>query len=221
MKKIKSLKIAENPESIKALWAQALSHRNLLLQNSDWTQIPNSGLSESCVDQFKIWRQKLRKIRANSSIPVNAVVNTTKVLATQMPKIEWKDEPHTEIDYLRYSNKKSASTIVNEITNYFNLDYQILQMDIKSLLDYDEGFKKLEDIQDIIQEGQTLEDLAAILYNREKVYKQTLKDIKLLRDTYYKQVDITTDTGVLYMIHHKFLEDINGYRHRLLETFSP
>lgn len=220
MKKIKSLKIAENPESIKALWAQALSHRNLLLQNTDWTQIPNSGLSEECVLQYKVWRQQLRNIKANSSIPINMVVNTTKVLAAHMPKLEWAKESKNELQFLKDSNKKSAAILVNALLSEFVIDYQLLQIDIKFMLDYDAGFKTLEDISDIVSDSDP-KAVAEKLNTKEKTYKNILKQIKLERDKYYTSIDSQQETGVLYTMHHKFLEDIDGYRHRLLETFSP
>ena len=38
-----------------------------LLDNTDWTQIPNSGLTSDCVTAFGTYRASLRTIRKNSN----------------------------------------------------------------------------------------------------------------------------------------------------------
>lgn len=36
---------------------------NAILQSSDWTQIPNNGLTDDCVAAFKTYRASIRTIR--------------------------------------------------------------------------------------------------------------------------------------------------------------
>ena len=43
---------------------------NLILQDSDWTQLPDSGLTDDCVALFKTYRASIRTIRrTNPSNP--------------------------------------------------------------------------------------------------------------------------------------------------------
>ena len=44
-----------------------LAERAEVLRNTDWTQLPDSQLSESKVNEYKVWRQQLRDIPANVS----------------------------------------------------------------------------------------------------------------------------------------------------------
>lgn len=49
------------------MWAEVLSHRNKLLANTDWTQLPDSGLTPECVERWKTWRKLLKSITRNST----------------------------------------------------------------------------------------------------------------------------------------------------------
>ena len=42
-----------------------------LLRNSDWTQLPDNQLSDSKVAEWKVYRQQLRDLPANTSDPEN------------------------------------------------------------------------------------------------------------------------------------------------------
>jgi len=49
------------------------SKRNLLLQQSDWTQFPNSPLSEEKKTEWGIYRQALRDITTQQGYPFNVI----------------------------------------------------------------------------------------------------------------------------------------------------
>ena len=43
-------------------WKTIDSRRNVMLSKSDWTQLPDCGLSRACVAKWRLWRQELRKV---------------------------------------------------------------------------------------------------------------------------------------------------------------
>lgn len=65
--KIGNLNIAKTEEQESQMWAEVLSHRNKLLANSDWTQLPDSGLTPECVVRWKNWRKLLKGITRNAT----------------------------------------------------------------------------------------------------------------------------------------------------------
>ena len=55
----------------------ALRHlRDILLKESDWTQSPDSPLSDAKKDEWKTYRQNLRDLPATESDPENATFPT-------------------------------------------------------------------------------------------------------------------------------------------------
>lgn len=195
MKKIKSLKVVENPESIKALWVNALSHRNQLLINTDWTQLPDSGLTPECVLAFKVWRNKLRIIKANSRVPVEAVVNTVISIGSEMPKLVWLDDSQTTVENFKYNYKKSARDFISEILSETELDYKILL-------------------------GRSSLSKTHSEYNKIKEYVNIIQNIKDILSDFILSVDNTLDTELISNMHKNFLEKVGGYRYRLLEIFK-
>lgn len=60
-------------ENFDALIAQILSKRNLLLLQSDWTQLPNNPLTSEKQQSWATYRQLLRDIPQQSGYPLNVV----------------------------------------------------------------------------------------------------------------------------------------------------
>lgn len=54
---------------------------NSILQSSDWTQLPDSGLTDDCVALFKTYRASIRTIRKT---------NPSNPSWPDAPKEEWK-----------------------------------------------------------------------------------------------------------------------------------
>jgi len=52
---------------------EAKNKRNLLLQQSDWTQIPNNPLTVEQQELWAVYRQELRDIPSQSGYPFNVV----------------------------------------------------------------------------------------------------------------------------------------------------
>ena len=55
------------------------SERNILLRNSDWTQMPDSPLSDSKKTEWQTYRQALRDLPANSTPSLTELENITGV----------------------------------------------------------------------------------------------------------------------------------------------
>jgi hypothetical protein len=52
----------ERQDEINSLWSNIRSQRNFLLEKSDWTQLPDSPLSEEKKEEWRLYRQGLRDI---------------------------------------------------------------------------------------------------------------------------------------------------------------
>ena len=57
-----------------------------LLRETDWTQIPNSGLTNACVSAFGTYRDALRVIRKRSNSNIS---DTTLETWPNVPTEEW------------------------------------------------------------------------------------------------------------------------------------
>jgi hypothetical protein len=58
---------------IEDLKVEITNKRNLLLSESDWTQIPNNPLTEQKQQEWAVYRQELRDITSQSGYPLNVV----------------------------------------------------------------------------------------------------------------------------------------------------
>lgn len=63
------------PAKTQEQMAQALREmREVLLKESDWTQVPDSPLSEEVKNDWRIWRQEMRDITATISFPLENTI---------------------------------------------------------------------------------------------------------------------------------------------------
>jgi hypothetical protein len=61
---------------------KAKAKRDVLLQATDWTQIPNNPLTPEVQQQFVVYRQELRDITLQSGYPFNVVWPVPPVIPT-------------------------------------------------------------------------------------------------------------------------------------------
>lgn len=107
--KITNLNTERTAEQEKNVWLEVLSHRNKLLLNSDWTQMSDSGLTETCINQWKTWRQQLKNVnRRNFSEPAQAEY-AISILAKRVPFNDYQEvrvEPDQELMSLEEYKKQ-------------------------------------------------------------------------------------------------------------------
>jgi hypothetical protein len=53
--------------------SEVLTKRNFLLQQSDWTQIPNNPLTPEVQNEWAVYRQELRDVTSQSGYPFNVI----------------------------------------------------------------------------------------------------------------------------------------------------
>ena len=63
--KIKITNLSKTEDYIAKEWAQVLSRRAHFLNSSDWTQLPDVGLSDSAVSEWRAWREMVRYVSKN------------------------------------------------------------------------------------------------------------------------------------------------------------
>lgn len=66
------IKAIEQPNpNISALSSFVRQERNRLLSECDWTQLPDSPLTETQREQYRVYRQALRDITEQEGFPIN------------------------------------------------------------------------------------------------------------------------------------------------------
>jgi hypothetical protein len=99
------LGLTGEPAKTQEQLAQALREmRQALLNESDWTQMSDSPLSEEVKNDWRIWRQEMRDITSNVSFPLDNTIQLPLPPETGRPKswdnwdlsrgaIPWQDLP--------------------------------------------------------------------------------------------------------------------------------
>ena len=62
--------------------------RDVLLKESDWTQMPDCPLSEEIKNDWRIWRQEMRDITSNVSFPLEHTIQLPIPPVTSRP-VSW------------------------------------------------------------------------------------------------------------------------------------
>lgn len=74
------------PAQSQAELVQALREmRDVLLKESDWTQVPDCPLSEEIKNDWRIWRQEMRDITSTASYPLENTFQLPEPPATGRP----------------------------------------------------------------------------------------------------------------------------------------
>ena len=85
--KIKILKLKKPDDYIQNELIILQSLRNKLLSNSDWTQLPDNGLTIKNIMQWRFWRHKIRSFEASDSDRYDELVSELKALEEIKPAI--------------------------------------------------------------------------------------------------------------------------------------
>jgi len=82
-----SLNSTGEPAKTQEQLAQALRDmRQILLSESDWTQMPDCPLSEEIKNDWRIWRQEMRDITVNALFPLENTIQLPEPPETGRPK---------------------------------------------------------------------------------------------------------------------------------------
>ncbi len=67
---------AENQNHIQSQWVMFRNERTRLLKECDWVVLPDVGLTQEKVDEWKVYRQALRDLPSTTEDPQNPVYPT-------------------------------------------------------------------------------------------------------------------------------------------------
>lgn len=168
VKRIGNLSVEKTGEQETQLWAEVLSHRNKLLANSDWTQSPDSGLTEECVEQWRNWRKSLKAINRINYGDRDMAKRNIEKLAKRMPfnvYSELRDAPDSE----RYvSLEEYRKRVIKYLDDAFNRRCSRSFIDNPILVE--EQFKEAIDYLDATENNLPfpLIDVTAQLYGMNK-----------------------------------------------------
>jgi hypothetical protein len=74
-------------------WNDINLNRKLMLTQSDWTQLPDSGLSYACILEWREWRSRVRKVTKKEIPERLKAITVLDSLKERIPKKEYSDEP--------------------------------------------------------------------------------------------------------------------------------
>ena len=74
-------------------WNDINLNRKLMLTQSDWTQLPDSGLSYACILEWREWRSRVRKVTKREIPNRLKAITVLDSLKERTPKKEYTDEP--------------------------------------------------------------------------------------------------------------------------------
>ncbi len=124
-------------------WAETLSHRNKLLTSSDWTQLPDSGLTSECVENWRIWRGIVRQLRKDNHPDRNLVTEQINRLTRAKPVNRWADEPEIALPLLDNSFASHQKRVMDYMDVMFN-DAATVKSFLEHPLLIDAGLRKAE-----------------------------------------------------------------------------
>lgn len=182
-------------EKESSAWGEALSHRNKLLSNSDWTQLPDSGLTPECVTVFKSWRSSLKAIkRSNYPSRANAEKHIS-TLARRIPRLQYlpleidvpSAERYDDLNQFREQVVRYMEAVFNAALSGSFLDnHMLVEEQFREALDYLADAKRSEyPLLSVTAElyKQPLHQVASEFVERKVM---SLKRIANLKQKYYE-----------------------------------
>lgn len=141
-------------------WTKALMIRKFLLDESDWTQVPDAPISEEEKDLWKIYRQKLRDIpQQQSGIPADVIrfpitPSKYKKMISELKEDETPEEYLSSFDGHFYNLTSSVySQFASRIVTYLTISLQSRSIDeVPTLKAYTEA-NTLDAILAVIESG--------------------------------------------------------------------
>lgn len=156
-------------------WTDINKSKNLLLSQTDWTQLPDTGLSANSVLEWRKWRDEVRKINQDNYDERIPAVLALKKLKDNHPKNVYTGEKH-------YFQKNGP--VISRIDLKKEIQEILEEMDL-------EEFKASQ----VACEGLSLDDIDDI--------KIAIKHAQIELDNLYKekigQISPPTELNYLYM----------------------
>jgi hypothetical protein len=167
IEKIGNVTVEKTDEQERQAWAEVLSHRNKLLFNSDWTQLPDCGLTETSIAQWRSWREQLKNINQTNYSDRRIAEEYIGKMSQRIPFSEYitpKSEPSAEkcISLEEYRNR-----VMNYLDDTFNEKSKVSFLDNPSLVD--EQYKEAIDFLSITEDTlYPLIDTTAEIYGMSR-----------------------------------------------------
>lgn len=195
IEKIKDLKTEITKEQSDNAWSKVLSHKIRMLEASDWTQLSDVYLSQETKNEWKNWRQNVRKVK----------------------KAHYTNSLDAEMHLNSLENFKPANTSIdcdayNESTSTNNEHHEILNDGKKNVVEIQKVFIKE---QPIIIKQDIEEDLFERLFF-ELMTKNSTKFKQRIRNLLEEQEIIFFDTDTLYAAKEKMIIYSNNIKNELL-----
>ena len=181
-------------EKESAAWAETLSHRNKLLANTDWTQLPDAGLTPECVTAMRSWREAVKTIK-RSTYPVRAHAERhIETLTRRLPKLQYlpleiavpEADRYDDLEEFRTQVTRYMEVVFNATLSGSFLDNHILvEEQFREALDYNSGVGEQFPLMAITAElyGQPMKHVADEFIGRKV---NSVKRMSALKKQYYK-----------------------------------
>lgn len=106
-------------------WTTIESRRNVLLSKTDWTQLPDAGLTRRCVVEWRKWRHEMRAVNAEVFSDAMDATKEIRRLRDNKPTIErsddesvaWEEDGHTV-------DRTDLKRIIEEVFEEIKMEYK-------------------------------------------------------------------------------------------------
>lgn len=194
IKRIDRIVTTTTEEKESAAWAETLSHRNKLLSNTDWTQLPDSGLTPECITAMRSWREAVKTIK-RSNYPVRTIAEKhIETLTRRLPKLQYlpldgfapEADRYDDLEEFRRQVTRYMETVFNAALSGSFLDNHILvEEQFREALDYTSGVGKHFPLISVTAElyGQAMHQVADEFIGRKV---NSVKRMSVLKKQYFK-----------------------------------
>lgn len=218
-KKISIVKTEKTEEYLTTEWTTVLSVRDKLIQDSDWTQLFDSGLTLCCKLKFEHWRSKLKRIKKQKfKTPDEAKIHID-FLKLKKPDLDYAEFPETVSLYpLIFSSiqalKKSAKVRLNDyfVRTYYNSE--IISLLTEEALEYSTDRKNIDSYELLkiyyLDNSTPSTDIVKSFVEHKKSFYNTLVKEKKILKIVMREIEFAKTEEKVILI----LEKYYGHRYR-------
>jgi hypothetical protein len=154
VQRIRDIKTSYPSAYIKSQWDDLFLRRDKMLRNSDWIVLPDSNLTDECIERWTLWRKSLKSITIEKFPKIGDAINMLNDLVLIKPQIIEKKEDENmkefEAKYIQTEKelketKEYIKTLEKDISHLANAIIK-LEEKIKIKKKIPTDIKKIKDI---------------------------------------------------------------------------
>lgn len=174
-------------------WTNINKSRKIMLTQSDWTQLPDSGLSHKCVMQWRNWRKELRTIIEDNFNDVLTAVAEISRMDESNPITEHSDDSVFQQEGAVISRIDLEGDIIGIINKYYQDKPPITPVEP---LESPTGPPTLDSITNVKLARKLAQSEAERAYNKKiKEKSPAIETFVLYTERLNQSIDFLSETG--------------------------